>query len=324
MWHVGASPLHLARRRDVTEVLIEFGADVNARDKHGLTAIYGEPIQNADVIELLLSAGTLIPDLDRLLLQVVEMRYNETLKLLLKMPLARDVNRSKVVMKTSALHLAARRLDVDVTRMLLRAGFNPNIQLEDGMTPAHVVVEQAAPYLKVEVLTILGLLLEANADFELRARLPGMELTPFEIAVTQGKHIIANFLADSGFISTNSVLQHTQIAKLEREIREGCWCKRVFCNDSSGSNLPDFVICDKPLDLSAKIRNPSSLFDLSRRAVRKCLGKRISRVSEMGLPRILQHDVTKAHEINSHSYQNRLVSGSRCECGWVWDQPVFV
>ena len=52
-----------------------------------LTLIYGQPTESADVIELLLSAGALIQDLDMLILQVVDMSCYETLELLLKMPL---------------------------------------------------------------------------------------------------------------------------------------------------------------------------------------------------------------------------------------------
>ena len=97
-----------------------------------------------------------------------------------------------------------------------------------------------------------------------------------------------------------------------------CLCQRVFCDRSSDTDVP-VVICDKPLDLSARINNPSSLFDLSRRAVRKCLGKRISRVSETGLSRELQCDVTKCHKIGRQldvkTWAASGPSGGRCECG---------
>src|SRR5262245_13053793 len=100
-----------AGRLEETEALIEAGADVNARDGHGETAIFGAAAWGrSDVVRLLISKGA-------------------------------EVNLTEPLRAYSPLHWAASHGNVETIRVLVEAGADPTLADRLGKLPVDVAHE---------------------------------------------------------------------------------------------------------------------------------------------------------------------------------------
>ena len=88
----------------------------------------------------------------------------------------------------TSLHAAVDKGRVDATRILLKAGANPNFKRQGEWAPLH----QATKMGKME---IVRLLLEHGADLEIKAN---RGQTPFFEAMNNGRVEVANFLLEKG------------------------------------------------------------------------------------------------------------------------------
>jgi hypothetical protein len=106
----GSTPLHLAvlkEHADIAKLLLEHGADVNAKDKYGGTPLHRAVLtEDADVVTLLLEHGA-------------------------------DVN-AKDKYGGTPLHLAAAKGHADIARLLLEHGADPSIKDNEGSTPLDI------------------------------------------------------------------------------------------------------------------------------------------------------------------------------------------
>ena len=209
------------------------------------------------------------------------------------------------------------------TQHLLEYGFDPNICLKSGLTPAHLVLGHDHSAKHGSVFAQLKLLLGANADLEIKSdAFTSAPVTPFQLAMIRGYYIVTNFLAESGCVNIHNVHQFVNLDLIKQEIEELCSCRRwfSFCNiNESWRNA--MKILAKPVHLVEKIRNPRSLVEFSRVTIRKQLNRRIDRVQETSLPQTLQDDVTCKRFItfDLNCYEP---TGNTCECGrliYNWD-----
>ena len=159
-------------------------------------------------------------------------------------------------------------------------GFDPNICLTSGLTPAHLLLCDDEVAKHGSVFSLLKLLLGANADFEIKSEaFTSRPVTPFQLAMVRGYYIVANFLAESGCVNIHNVHQYRNLDLVEEEIEQLCTCKRWFSFGTPYESWRNAVkILARPVRLLEMIRNPRSLLELSRVTVRKQLNRRIDRV----------------------------------------------
>ena len=99
--YYGKFPLHYAKSVAIVKLLIEAGADVNAKDNDGDSPLHW--VRNTDVAELLISAGA-------------------------------DVN-AKNNYGNSVLHVAAEGYKIDLAKLLILAGADVNAKNKWGRSP---------------------------------------------------------------------------------------------------------------------------------------------------------------------------------------------
>jgi ankyrin repeat protein len=142
------TPLHLAAyygELKVARVLIEHKADVDSRDKEGKTPLY-----------LLLEVGSHddddIRDLARFLLE------HRT-----------DIN-IRTTNEWTLLHEAACKWKLEIVRLLLDCGANPNVENDEGDTPLHLVSRSWQYHPQERGAGIVRLLLEHSVDVDAREK----------------------------------------------------------------------------------------------------------------------------------------------------------
>ena len=135
-----ATPLHLASRRDHAEVvrmLLKFGADVTARNKHGMTPLH--LTSQMEVAHTLLESSANVAAQSGTgwtpLHMVSRKGQVDVTRLLLKHGAGVNAQNQD---GSTPLHLASRRGNVEVTRMLLERGADVKAQDEDRSTPLHL------------------------------------------------------------------------------------------------------------------------------------------------------------------------------------------
>jgi ankyrin repeat protein len=159
--HHRRTPLHHAAARNrarIVRLLLTLGADPNATDATGATALTTASQENADaaVVDDLLSAGTRLDFLTAVNLG----RYSDAESMLRDDPLRIGADGRDTV----ALHLAVSRKNLTAVRWLLARGIDVNAKRpmwDCNHTALHMTVESGA-------IEIARLLLDAGADPDIR------------------------------------------------------------------------------------------------------------------------------------------------------------
>jgi hypothetical protein len=146
-WTYAQTPLHAAAHEGhtyVARLLLEHGADLNARDKYGFTPLfYAAGGGHIDIVSILLEHGADVNARDKTgntpLHHVALLGKAVVTKLLLE--LGADVN-ARDEYGWTPLHSAALRGNADVARLLLEHGADPSIRDKEGKTPLDVARER--------------------------------------------------------------------------------------------------------------------------------------------------------------------------------------
>ena len=189
--------------REIIEVLLEHGADVNARDATGNTPIL-YATQNADlkIIELLLARKANVKDNPELLRTAVKQNCREIIEVLLEH--GADVNASDKYGET-ALHCTILNIHGDLSRscpdkdpninvkaeiakLLLSRGANVNARTNAGISILHAASSNGNA-------KIVEALLEYNVDVNSTCR---NDTTSLHFCATEGNEVISKLLLDKG------------------------------------------------------------------------------------------------------------------------------
>jgi ankyrin repeat protein len=190
----GNTSLHRAAangHKDVAELLLAHGADVNARDNDSVT-----PLQEAaayghkDVAELLLAHGADVNvkgNNGLTLLQEAAANGNKDMAEMLLRSKA-DVNAKEDNYGGTALHLAALKGQRDVAELLLASGADVNAKANNGLTPLHGAAGNGHK-------DVAELLLAHGADVNAK---DNQGDTPLRLAVKKGGRDVAGLLLAHG------------------------------------------------------------------------------------------------------------------------------
>ncbi|XP_037898281.1 ankyrin-3 isoform X2 [Glossina fuscipes] len=181
----GNTALHiasLAGQKDVIKLLIQFGANVNVQSLNGFTPLYMAAQENHDAcVRFLLSKGSnpsLATEDGFTPLAVAMQQGNDNVVCVL---LESDIH-GKV--RLPALHIAAKKNDVNSAAMLLQQEEHPDVVSKSGFTPLHI----AAHYGNID---IAELLINKGADVNYTAK---HNITPLHVACKWGKINILKLL----------------------------------------------------------------------------------------------------------------------------------
>nr|XP_014098225.2 ankyrin-3 [Bactrocera oleae] len=181
----GNTALHiasLAGQKDVIKLLIQYNANVNVQSLNGFTPLYMAAQENHDAcVRFLLSKGAnpslATEDGFTPLAVAMQQGHDKVVAVLLEC----DV-RGKV--RLPALHIAAKKNDMNAATLLLQREANPDIVSKSGFTPLHI----AAHYGNVDIATLL---IEHGADVNFTAK---HNITPLHVACKWGKTNILDLL----------------------------------------------------------------------------------------------------------------------------------
>ncbi|XP_023167866.2 ankyrin-3 isoform X2 [Drosophila hydei] len=181
----GNTALHiasLAGQQQVIKQLIQYNANVNVQSLNGFTPLYMAAQENHDsCCRLLLSKGAspslATEDGFTPLAVAMQQGHDKVVAALLES----DV-RGKV--RLPALHIAAKKNDVNAATLLLQHDNNADIVSKSGFTPLHI----AAHYGNVD---IASLLLECGAEVNYTAK---HNITPLHVACKWGKASVCKLL----------------------------------------------------------------------------------------------------------------------------------
>ena len=161
---IGRTALHLAAlggQEAVVQLLVETGADIEAKDKYEKTALYlAAQCGHEAVVRLLMEMGadTEAKDIyERTALHLAAWGGEETVVRLL-MEMGADIE-AKDIYGTTALHLAARGGHETVVRLLMEMGADIEAKDTDGTTALHLAAQRGHK-------AVVQLLMEMGADIE--------------------------------------------------------------------------------------------------------------------------------------------------------------
>ena len=274
--------------RDIFDLLIQSGADVNAKDKSGFTPIYiaiynddldymkiliangadvntkyrgGETLLQAasvtgkiEVVQFLLEAGADINAKDNTgwtaLLRAVRSSDAKMVELLLEKGAEIDARDDKYGF--TALQHAARLGDKNVTELLIAKGADINEKDKDGRTALHLAAESAD-------VDIVELLLSKGADINIKDK---QSHTPLYFAVNHD-YKVAELLIEKGAdstIETESSKTLLQLAQERKKIElsvpdmifdgepNSLFGSRIVCGDVDGDGYDDILIDARKYD----------------------------------------------------------------------------
>jgi ankyrin repeat protein len=208
---LGSTPLHEVSQGTynsqehgvgIVRLLLEHGADVNAREKNLFTPLHSAAFKGRlEIAQLLLDHGANAKaendDRETALHVVSRGEYDSqdhgvgTSRLLLKHGV--DVHAHNKYHNT-ALSVAAFNGRLEITRLLLDHGANPNVENDQGLTPLHHV-SQGKYTSQEQGVGIARLLLERGVDVNARTK---NRSTPLLSAAFKGRLEIAQLLLDHG------------------------------------------------------------------------------------------------------------------------------
>ncbi|XP_044251362.1 ankyrin-3 isoform X2 [Drosophila takahashii] len=185
----GNTALHiasLAGQQEVINQLILSNANVNVQSLNGFTPLYMAAQENHDNCCRILLANGANPSLSTddgftPLAVAMQQGHDKIVAVLLET----DV-RGKV--RLPALHIAAKKNDVNAAKLLLQHDHNADIVSKSGFTPLHI----AAHYGNVD---IANLLLDSKADVNYVAK---HNISPLHVACKWGKLSVCNLLLSRG------------------------------------------------------------------------------------------------------------------------------
>ncbi|XP_055853420.1 ankyrin-1-like [Episyrphus balteatus] len=189
------TPLHLAiqnRDLEITEMLLDHDADINARNESGLSPLL-KAIQDRqeNIVDILLKRGAILNSCNKgisPLHYAVERHFCNTTEKLLQYGAYVDSKANFYCRKEeyTPLHCATENEDFEIVKILLKKGANVNSTTADGHTPLHLAC-------KTGNVETIDLLLSNNVDINARAH---NKLTPLYIAVENSRREAAKFLMD--------------------------------------------------------------------------------------------------------------------------------
>ncbi|KPU74656.1 uncharacterized protein Dana_GF23392, isoform B [Drosophila ananassae] len=185
----GNTALHiasLAGQLEVIEQLILNNANVNVQSSNGFTPLYMAAQENHEIccrVLLAHGANSALATEDGFTPLAVAMQqgHEKVVTVLLE-------NDARGKVRLPALHIAAKKNDVNGATLLLKNDHNADIVSKSGFTPLHI----AAHYGNVEVAKFL---LDWNADVNFVAK---HNITPLHVASKWGKSLVCNLLLSRG------------------------------------------------------------------------------------------------------------------------------
>jgi len=189
----GGTPLHLVAAlsgdKEIAELLLAKGADVNAKDNNGFTPLLrGAYGGHKDVVELLLAKGADINAKDKWGNTPLHSAISGEKKDIVELLLAKgaDINAKNSYGETS-LHSAASKGNKDMILLLLAKGADINAKGNDGDTPLIAAVAKGRK-------DVVELLLDKGSD--MNAKDTAYKLTPLGRAEYLGKKDIVELLKE--------------------------------------------------------------------------------------------------------------------------------
>ncbi len=214
-------PLHIISvmgHKKMAELLIEHGADVNARDDGGRDPLYFALRENhMDLVVLFIEKGADINNGEALLHNVAQKGCKKAVELLIEKGL--DVNAPDKYGETPLYCAVAHK---EIVELLIEKGANINGSHKDGETLLHRAAGQGSK-------DVVELLIEKGLDVNARDK-DGK--TPLDIAVEQNKKEIVEFLWGKGLKPDVTALLHSAVLKGHNDVAEFLIEKEVKLNDS--------------------------------------------------------------------------------------------